>query len=395
MFDLSAVQNTIREFGMDGWLLYDFRGINILATRIADIPQDDLGSRRWFYYVPADGTPHKLVHRIESGALDHLPGEKTVYLKWQELEDGVRSMVGDAKKVAMEYSERNGNPYVSRVDAGTVELVRSFGPEVVSSGNLIQAFEARWDDEEWQLHLQADKLNQAAFDMAWKMIADAVRGGNSIREMDVQNKVMQFYADNKMTTYHPPIVGVGPNSGDPHYAPMPGKDLEIKEGDFVLLDMWAKMDVPKAVYTDLTKTGFVGEQVPEKYTKIFNIVAAARDAAIELTKKSFANNETLFGWQIDQVTRDVIEKAGYGDKFIHRTGHNIGQETHGNGAHMDNLETREDRQVIAGTCFSVEPGIYLDEFGVRSEINVFVDLDGQVHVTGGVQTEVLPILKLY
>ena len=372
-----------------------FRGINILATRIADIPQDDLGSRRWFYFVPAEGTPQKLVHRIESGALDHLPGDKTAYLKWQELEAGVQNMMGGAKKIAMEYSEKNGNPYVSRVDAGTVELVRSFGAEIVSSGNLIQAFEARWDDEEWQLHLQADKLNQEAFDLAWKMIADAVRGGQTLRETDVQNRVMQFYHDNNMTTYHPPIVGVGPNSGDPHYAPMPGSDLEIKEGDFVLLDMWAKMDVPKAVYTDLTKTGFVGETVPEKYTDIFNIVANARDAAIELTKKSFAANETLYGWQVDQVTRDVIENAGYGDKFIHRTGHNIGQETHGNGAHMDNLETREDRQVITGTCFSVEPGIYLDEFGVRSEINVFVDMNGEVHVTGGVQTEVLPILKLY
>jgi Xaa-Pro dipeptidase len=395
MFDLSAVQETIREFQMDGWLLYDFRGINILATRIAGIPSDELGSRRWFYFIPANGTPKKLVHRIEAGALDHLPGDKTPYLKWQELESGVQAMLGDAKKIAMEYSHRNGNPYVSRVDAGTIELVRSFGVEVVSSGNLIQAFEARWDQEQWQLHIQADKLNQQAFEVAWKMIADSVREGKSIRETDVQNRVMDFYAENNMTTYHPPIVGVGPNSGDPHYAPMPGSDLEIKKGDFVLLDMWAKMNVPKAVYTDLTKVGFVGEEVPQKFQDIFQIVAQARDAAIELAKNSFSDKKTIFGWQVDKVTRDVIEQAGYGDKFIHRTGHNIGQETHGNGAHMDNLETKEDRQVITETCFSVEPGIYLDEFGVRSEVNVYVDSDAKVHVTGGIQTEVLPILKLY
>ncbi len=393
MFDLDATQAAIQQFGMDGWLLYDFRGINLLAARIAGIPDDDLGSRRWFYFVPASGQPRKLVHAIEPAMLDHLPGDKIVYLKWQELEAGLQSMLSGSGTVAMEYSEKAGNPYVSRVDAGTVELVRSFGPTVVSSGNLIQYFEARFTDEQWQLHLQADALNQQAFEMAWQTIADHARSGQTLSESQLQQKVMDFYHANQMTTYHPPIVGVGPHSGDPHYAPQPGSDSEIKSGDFILLDMWAKMDRPGGVYTDLTKVGFVGEEVPQKYNDIFQIVAAARDAGIACVRDGMANGQTLFGWQVDQATREVIEQAGYGQYFNHRTGHNIGQETHGNGAHIDNLETREDRTLIPRTCFSIEPGIYLEEFGVRSEINVYIADDKQVIVTGGLQTEVLPILS--
>ena len=295
----------------------------------------------------------------------------------------------------MEYSPNNINPYVSRVDAGTVELVRSFGTEVASSGNLIQYFESRWTPEQWDLHLQADALNRDAFDLAWKFIADNARAGNAIRETDVQSMVMDYYHANNMTTYHPPIVGIGPHSGDPHYAPQKGSDAEVKKGEFVLLDMWVKMDVPGGVYSDVTKVGYIGEQVPEKFTKVFDIVAAARDAGISCVNDAFKAKRPLQGWEVDQATRDVIDNAGYGKYFIHRTGHNIGVETHGNGAHIDNLETKEERLIMPRTCFSIEPGIYLDEFGVRCEIDVYVDANSEVHVTGGLQTEVLPILKAF
>lgn len=394
-FELAPIQEAIRKFGFDGWLLYDFRGLNVLALRVLGIPEDAGNSRRFFYYIPADGEPVKLVHRIESRALDHLPGQKKVYLKWQELHAHLREMIGSAGRIAMEYSPENANPYVSRVDAGTAELVRACGPELGSSGNLIQYFEATWTDEQWAMHQEADRLNQAAFELAWKFVADSVRAGNTIRETDVQDRVMDFYHANGMTTYHPPIVGIGPHSGDPHYAPERGSDALVEEGQFLLLDMWAKMDRPKGVYSDLTKVGFIGTVVPEKYEKIFQIVAAARDAGIACARDAFAEGRELQGWEVDQATRDVIDEAGYGDYFIHRTGHNIGQETHGNGAHMDNLETREDRLVMPRTCFSIEPGIYLDEFGVRSEINVFVHPNGELEVTGGLQTEVLPILAKY
>jgi Xaa-Pro aminopeptidase len=395
MLDLKAVQAALKKFGFDGWLLYDFRGSNILALRVLGIDESDAGSRRFFYFIPAEGEPQKLVHKIEMAALDHLPGDKHAYLRWQELHEGIGQLLGSNKRIAMEYSPNNANPYVSRVDAGTIELVRGMGVEIASSGNLVQYFESRWSDEQWDLHLEADKLNRAAFDLAWKFIADNLRAGTSIRETQVQDIVMEYYHANNMTTYHPPIVGVGPNSGDPHYAPSHGSDLEITADQFVLLDMWVKMDKPMGVYSDLTKVGYTGTEVPKKFEDVFQIVAAARDAGIAIVQSAFEESQELQGWEVDQATRDVIDQAGYGEFFIHRTGHNIGQETHGNGAHMDNLETKEERLVMPRTCFSIEPGIYMPEFGVRSEINVYVDGESKVHVTGGLQTEVLPIMAKF
>lgn len=393
MFDLTAVQKAIEEQGFDGWLMCDFRGNNVLAQRIINLSTEKMSSRRWAYFVPAKGEPRKLVHRIESTALDHLPGSKTVYLPWQQYEAGMKHLVGDAKRVAMEYSPRNAVPYVSKVDAGTIELVRSFGVEVLSSGDLIQAFEATWDDEQEAMHFEAAKLTDAAFGVAWKFLADEVRSKGSVTERAVQQKIMAYFESVNLTTYSPPIVGVNEHSGDPHFDT---GDAPIKENDFVLIDLWAKMKKPRAVYSDLTRVGFVGKSVPEKYTKIFNIVAAGRDAGIAKVKDTLAAGKVLHGWEVDQTTRDVIVKAGYGDYFVHRTGHSIGQETHGNGANIDNLETQDQRKIMRRTCFSIEPGIYLPEFGVRSEVNVYIDGQGKVHVTGGeLQREVLAVMGRY
>lgn len=383
MFDLNAVQRALRQLNVDAWLLYDFRGMNVLARRITGLDGGAMLSRRWFYLVPVHGEPRKLVHRIEPHALDHLPGTAQQYLRWQELEAGVQSLVTGLKRVAMEYVPRNANPYVSRVDAGTIELVRSFGPEIVPSGDLIQWFEACWDDAQWAMHLEAARHTRSAYDVAFKFIAERTRNGGSVRETEVQRRILDHFAAHQMVCDHAPICAVGPHSGDPHYAPGEGSDAPIRSGDFVLIDLWAKLDRPRAVYSDLTWTGFVGAQVPPRYQEIFQIVARARDAAIECVRSAFKDGRPLQGWQVDDAARQVIERAGYGQYFCHRTGHSIGQETHGNGANMDNLETREERRVLPRTCFSVEPGIYLAEFGVRSEVNVFVDADQHVHVTGG------------
>jgi Xaa-Pro aminopeptidase len=393
MFDVNAIQSALREFGFDAWLLYDFRASNVLARRVLDMEDMTPASRRFFYLIPAEGEPRKLVHRIETGAIDHLPGEKLIYLRWQELEKQLGELLSGCKRIAMEYSPRNGNPYVSTVDGGTIELVKSFGVEVVPSGDLIQLFEATWTDEQWQLHLEAEKHTKAALDKAWKMIADGVRAGKPHGEVAVQSFIMEQFAAAGMTTYHPPIVGVGPHSGDPHFEPAPAIDTPIAEGEFVLIDLWAKMDKPKATYADYTWVGFVGEEVPERYTKIFDIVAAARDAGIACARE--AEHREVRGYEVDDATRKVIDDAGYGEYFVHRTGHSIGQETHGNGTHMDNLETHDDRRILRRTCFSIEPGIYMDPFGVRSEVNVYIDGDGAVHVTGGIQDHVIPILKEY
>jgi Xaa-Pro dipeptidase len=381
MFVLPAVQAAIREAGLDGWLLYDFRGQNLLAQRIAAVTPKL--SRRWFYFVPALGEPKKLAHAIEPSSLDHLPGTKAIYRRWQELEAGVGALVKGARRIAMEYSERNSNPYIGRVDAGTIELVKSFGCEVIASGDLIQLFEATWDADQEKSHFEAAQLCRAAYDVAFAFIASEIKANGKVLETAVQTRIMEHFADHKMTTYSPPIVGVGPHSGDPHFDTSVATNLPIERGSFVLIDLWAKMDRPRSVYADYTRVAYVGEKVPEQYTKIFNIVARARDAGIKTVKDAFAAKKPLMGWEVDDATRAVIEKAGYGDNFTHRTGHNIGQEVHGNGAHIDGLETRDDRRIIPRTCFSIEPGIYLPEFGIRSEVDIYIDGAGTVHVTGG------------
>jgi Xaa-Pro aminopeptidase len=394
--DLDATRKALAEFDIDGWLLYDFRASNVLARRVLGLSDDEVGSRRLFYCIPAHGAPRKLVHRIESAALDYLPGEKHVYLHWQQLEEGIAALTAGMQRVAMEYSPRAANPYVSRVDAGTVEIVRETGVEVVSSGDLVQQFEATLDDRQRESHEQAARLCRAAFDVAFGFVAEQVRSRGEVRETQVQQRIMDFFRQNDLTTHHPPIVGAGRNSSDCHYAPAAGSDAPIREGDFLLVDLWAKLDRPGAIYADYTRVAFVGHTVPEPFSKIFDIVADARDAGIDCVRRAFAEGRTLHGWEVDDAVRDVIDRAGYGDYFVHRTGHSIGQETHGNGANMDNLETRDERRVLRRTCFSIEPGIYLPEFGVRSEVDVYVDERGEVHVTGGEpQREVLALLEAF
>lgn len=393
MFDLAAVQSALRSLQLDGWLLYDFRGLNVLARRIAHFPEDLTASRRWFYWIPANGQPLKLVHRIEDDVLDHLPGGRTIYLRWQELEAGVRQLVGGATTVAMEYASRNGNPYVSRVDAGTIELVRSCGPQIVSSGDLIQMFEAAWDDDQWQMHLAAEQVTTSAFEIAWQLIANAVRKAGGVEEVAIQAAIMRHFEAHQCTTYHPPIVARAEHSGLPHYETGHGADCRIRRGDLVMIDLWCKLDRPRSVYSDLTRMAYVGEAVPDKYAQVFAIVAEARDAAVRFIEAELSAGREVHGWQVDDAARSVIEQAGYGAAFAHRTGHSIGAEVHGNGANMDNLETHDERRLVPRTCFSIEPGIYLPEFGIRSEINVYIDADGKPHVTGGpAQTEILPLL---
>jgi Xaa-Pro dipeptidase len=396
MFDLTAIQSALRRSQLGGWLICDFRGNNLLGRRVLGFDDKDIKSRRWYYFIPASGEPKKLVHAIETGALDSLPGSKTVYLRWQALEAGIAALVAGSKRIAMEYSPKNAIPYISRVDAGTIEYVRSQGVEIISSGDLIQEFEATWDDEQWAMHLAAAEHTNTAYGAAWKCIASRVRHRGSVLETEVQAAIMEHFGTNGLTTYQPPIVAANEHSGDPHFDTSPTTDIAMKEGDFVLIDLWAKQDKQRSVYSDLTRVGFIGRQVPEKYARIFEIVAAARDAAIAKVRDAFTAGVPLQGWEVDQACREVIDKAGYGQQFIHRTGHNIGQEVHGNGANMDNLETHEERLVLPRTCFSVEPGIYQREFGVRSEVNVFVDARGEVHVTGGpLQTKIVPILAEY
>jgi Xaa-Pro dipeptidase len=390
MPDIQAIQKALREEKMDGWLFYDILHRDPIAYRVLGL-HDAMAKRRWFYWIPAKGAPKKLVHRIESFTLDSLPGEKLQYAERSELEKNLARLLGRAKIVAMQYSPNNAIPQISLVDAGTVDLLRSLKRKVVSSANLIQRFEAVWSAEQHAGHIEAgkriDKITQEAFAHAAKL----VRSKTAFTEYDLQQWMAEQFRANGLTADSAPIVAVGPHSGDPHYEPKKGSSSQIKEGDLLLLDVWGKLDKPDSVYYDITWMGYFGAKVPEKYAKVFAVAKQARDAAVNCAREATAAGKTFEGWQVDRAARDVIKKAGFGKYFVHRTGHSIGQEVHGAGANMDDLESHDVRRVIPHTCFSVEPGIYQPEFGVRTEVDVYVG-EKEAGVTGAVQSEILALL---
>lgn len=401
---VAEIQSALKEAGLDGWLFYDFRKSDPLAYRILLMDREAFASRRWAYYIPAEGEPVKIVHRIEQEKLDSLPGRRLVYQRWQQLHAHLREAMGVSVegngnsgrlRVAMQYSPNNNIPYVSRVDAGTVELVRSFGAEPVTSADLVQIFEAVWTPEQKAMHDRAaDNIHRIILE-AFAEIGRRIRAGEPTTEYDIQQFIMRRFEEEDMTSDDdPPIVAVGANSAMPHYIPNSAQHSSIGRGDFVLLDVWAKMKSPGAVYADQTWTGFVGEKVPDEYARIFQIVSRARDSAVEFLREQITAGNYVRGAQVDDVSRGVIEHAGYGEHFTTRTGHSIGEEVHGNGANIDNMETPDERRIIPRTCFSIEPGIYQENlFGLRSEIDVYVG-DGEVEVTGQpIQTEIVPILR--
>jgi Xaa-Pro dipeptidase len=388
--DLQGMQGDLRAAKLDGWLFYDFRGRDPIAQHILKLPES-MRTRRWFYFVPARGTPRKLVHRIEAESLAAVPGETLCYAGQDELRKNLAKILGRAKNVAMQYSPKNAIPYVAMVDAGTVELVRSAGVKVVTSADLVQKYDACWTTEQLESHLAAgvaiDRIVREAFQQA----ARSVREKKTLTEYDLKEWMLKEFAAAGLTTEEGPDVAVGPHASDPHYGPLPGKSSPIREGDLLLLDVWGKTKTPESVYYDVTWIGFLGAKVPDKYAKVFGVVREARDKAVELIRSSVAAGKPLQGWQVDQAARGVIEKAGYGKYFFHRTGHNIGEKVHGNGVNMDGLETHDVRHLIPGTCNSIEPGIYLPEFGIRSEVNVYVG-EREARVTGAIQKEALALL---
>ena len=390
MPNIEAIQKALRRQKIDGWLFYDILHRDPIAYRVLGLDHA-LAKRRWFYMIPAKGAPRKLVHRIEAGTLDSLPGEKMLYAAAEELEKNLKKLIGRAKKVAMQYSPKNSIPSISLVDAGTVELIRAQGCKVVSSADLVQEFEAAWTPEQLDSHRAAGRAIDAITQAAFAEAARRVTAKESFTEFDLQQWILGQFRANGVVADSSPIVAVGPHSGDPHYEPREQGSSPVRQGDLLLLDIWAKTQAPNSVYYDITWTGFLGAKVPEKYAKIFSIVRDARDAAVNFVKENVSAGRAIEGWQVDRAAREVIRKAGFAKYFVHRTGHNIGQEVHGAGANMDGLETRDIRRIIPHTCFSVEPGIYLPEFGVRSEVNVYVG-DGKAEVTGAVQTEMLRLL---
>jgi Xaa-Pro dipeptidase len=385
---IAAIQHALAEDQLDGWLLYDFHGSNPISQRLAGLEGRHV-TRRWFYFIPSTGTPRRLVHAIEPAVLDGQPGKTHRYAGRRQLVDGLAALLAGARRVAMEYSPRCAIPYVSRVDAGTIELVRGCGVDVVSSGDLVGRFEAAWDEPAIATHRRASEALYRIKDQAFAFIADRLGAGAPVRELEVQARMLDWFAAEGLVTDASPIVAVQEHSGDPHYTPTPGTSRAVGPGNLVLLDLWGKLQQPDSVYADITWTGVVGVPTAEM-ERVFDAVAAARDAALERAQGAIAAGKAVHGWEVDRAARDVIERAGYGDRFVHRTGHSLGRDVHGNGVHMDDYETHDDRRLLEGTGFTIEPGIYLPHFGIRSEINVVVGA-GDAPATGPLQRALVRI----
>ena len=391
---LSEIQSALTSLDLEAWLLYDFRGINPISQNVAGLTGLNI-TRRWFCLIPAQGEPHWLIHKIETSNFVDVPGVVSLYAGWQELNAEMKSILTNVNSVAMEYSPNASIPYISRVDAGTLEWMRSFGVEVKSSGELAQYIEARLTEAQFEGHQKSAYQVLQAKDYAFNWIGKQLKAGNSITEYDVQQEILKQFDEMDLVTEHPPIVAVNANSGDPHYAPNETRYDQIKVGDFILIDLWAKQKDPLAVFADTTWVAYAGTIVPKEYKEIFEIVKEARNRGVAFIREKWAAKEPIPGYAVDDCVRGYITEKGYGDYFIHRTGHNIGTVIHGNGANLDNLETQDARLLIPGVCFSIEPGIYLSDFGVRTEIDVFLSEegpDGVILTTAPVQNQVLPLL---
>lgn len=384
---LARIQEALRRENLDGWLFFDHHVRDPLAYRILGLPLPGHVTRRWYYLIPAVGEPRGLVHRIESHVIGALPGEKAQYSSWQEQHAQLGRLLKGLTRVAMQYSPLCAVPYVAMVDAGTIELVRAQGVDVATSAELVQEFEACLNEAQFATHIEAGRRVDKVCAEAFRFIGAKLAGGAT--EMMVKDWILEQFRAAGLITDAGPIVGVNAHAGDPHYDPTPETSSPIRPGDFVLLDMWAKLDRPDSVYYDITWTGFCGDP-PDRVREVFETVRNARDRAIETVSKAVADKREIRGFEVDDAARNYIRERGFGDRFVHRTGHSIGNEVHGTGANMDNLETHDERRILPGALFSVEPGIYLDDFGVRSEVDVFVSANS-ASTTGAVQRDLVRI----
>jgi Xaa-Pro dipeptidase len=387
---IQEIQAALEEEHLDGWLFFDHHQRDPLAYRILKLNPKAVATRRWYYFIPAHGEPRGLVHAIESGVLAGLPGEIRKYSSWPGQLDGIRQLLAGSRKIAMQYSPNCAIPYVSLVDGGTLELVRSAGVETASSANLVQLFEARWTAEQLEMHLEAGRRVDRVRAAAFQKIATALAARQNITEWDVNRFIRAGFESSGLITDHGPIVAINSNMSDPHYEPEAQGSREIHPGDAVLIDMWAKLDRAAAVYYDITWTGYCGVTPPSALENVFEVVRDARDRAVRRVQTAMEHREVIHGFDVDDAARMYIKERGFGDYFIHRTGHSIGEEVHGTGANMDNLETHDERKIIPRTCFSIEPGVYQPEFGIRSEVNVYVGAT-EALVTGESQEKLVTI----
>jgi len=391
--DIAAVQRALRTDGLDGWLLYDFHGSNPIAGRLAGLTDGThMTTRRWFYLIPAAGEPRGVVHAIERHNLDRLPGEKVVYAGRHQLEAALTQLLSGMSTVAMEYSADCAIPYLSRLDAGTAESIRRRGVRIRSSGDLVQQFEAAWDDEQLASHRLASEALYRIKDRAFAAAAQALTDGVTLTEFELQQQMVRWFDDERLETDSPPVVAIGANAGDPHYLPSPLGSRPVVADEVLLLDLWGKQRDAAAVFADITWVGFTGRTVPRPVAEAFRVIVEARDAAVTLVEDAARSGRDLRGWEIDQAARAVLIRAGYEDRILHRTGHSLGEQVHGNGVHLDDFETHDDRRVLPGAGFTIEPGLYFETFGVRTEINMYRSSRAAL-VTGPRQMEIIRLVE--
>lgn len=387
------VQKHLANEKLDGWLLYDFHGQNPLARDFLNLPSDLMTTRRLFYWIPVKGEPVKILHKIETHVLDTLPGKTEMFLRWQELEGCLQKVLKGSKAIAMEFSPRGAIPYLSKVDAGMIDLIRSFGVEVASSASFLQYYTCVLDEEQLQSHLDATDFLDKLAQKTWEKIADTLKKGGTISEYEVRQFIAVAFEANGYMTEGLPICAVNAHSADPHFEPKKSGSSLIQKGDFILIDLWCKKKSPRAIYGDITRVAVVADAPTARQQEIYTIVRAAQKKATDFVIERYAKGESIKGCEVDLVCRKVVEEAGYGPFFTHRTGHNIYTSDHGPGAHIDSLETQDLRELIPRTCFSIEPGIYLPgEFGIRQEYDIYLGEGGKARVTGGIQDKIVTLL---
>jgi Xaa-Pro aminopeptidase len=390
--DVPAIQRALTAERLDGWLLYDFHGSNPIAQQLAGLLGGaHMTTRRWYYLIPASGEPRGLVHAIEKHNLDHLPGTRILYAGRQQLDEGLTALLGQARRLAMEYSPDCAIPYVSRVDAGTVEAIRKRGVEIVSSGDLVQQFEATWTAEQLALHREAAAALYRIKDRAFAEASGALTAGRRQTEYDLQQRMVQWFREEGLVSDAPPVVALGANAGNPHYLPTSEHNRVIVGDEVLLLDLWGKKSQPGAVYADITWVGATSRQVPSEPAAAFQAIVNARDAAVRLVQERAVAGKDLRGWEVDRAARQVLDDSGYGTYVLHRTGHSLGENVHGNGTHLDDYETHDERRLVPRTGFTVEPGLYFERFGVRTEINVYRG-ERDAEVTGERQARIVTLL---
>jgi Xaa-Pro dipeptidase len=389
--DVEAIRRALAAERLDGWLLYDFHGSNPIAAQLTGLAGGaHMTTRRWYYLIPASGEPRALVHAIERHNLAHLPGTTAVYAGRDQLEAGLTELLAGMRRVAMEYSPLCAIPYISRVDAGTAEAIRARGVEILSSGDLVQQFEATWTTAQLASHRAASEALYRIKDRAFASAAAALAVGRLQTEYDLQQEMVGWFAEEGLVSDAPPVVAIGSNAGNPHYLPSVATHRPIVRDEVLLLDLWGKKTAPGAVFADITWVAFTGERVPAEPAQAFSAIAAARDAAVQRVEEAAAADRDIRGWEVDRAARQVLEQRGYGSRILHRTGHSLGESVHGNGTHLDDYETHDDRRLLPRTGFTVEPGLYFESFGVRTEINVYRG-EREAVVTGPRQSEIIAL----